>query len=156
MRQDEYRCPIERIAVAVVAAHSLVLGAVMLLAPGRLLRFAGWAVPDDLFFASQGGIFLLILGAAYTAALWHRSYVWLLVGSKLAACAFLYAWGLFRGAPFVVMLLGAEDACMGLLVWGTVILSNRVAAARRASAPQPAPAGDRELTGDQRSARPAR
>jgi hypothetical protein len=156
MRDNEYRCPVERIAIAVVAAHSLVLGTVMLLAPGRLLHFAGWPVPHELFFASQSGIFLLILGAAYAAAIWHRPYVWLLVGSKLAACAFLYAWGIFRGAPFVVMLLGAEDACMGLLVWGTVILSNRIAAGRQGSVARSVPAGDHAVTGEQRSAGPAK
>ncbi|MFQ6096230.1 MAG: hypothetical protein ACE5O2_00780 [Armatimonadota bacterium] len=131
MSHHTHRCLFERLAIAAVAAHSLILGALMLLTPGRLLRIVGWEPPDDLFFASQSGAFLLILGAAYLGALWHRPYVWILIGSKLGACVFLYAHGLFLGAPFSVMLLGAEDGCMGLLVWAAVMLSDRAAARAR-------------------------
>jgi len=109
---------LKRLSILIVGGHSLILGVAMLFAPIRFLTLAGWPYPpvQDPFFASQSGIFLLILGVAYLAALRHDVLVWLIVGSKLAAVLFLFGHGIFAGAPFQVMLLGAADACLGLLV----------------------------------------
>jgi len=92
---------LKRLSIIIVGMHSLVLGVGMLFAPIRFLSLAGWPYPpaDDPFFASQSGVFLIILGVAYLAAL-----------------------RLFAGAPFQVMLLGGVDACMGLLVISGVMV----------------------------------
>jgi hypothetical protein len=115
---------LKRLSIIIVGMHSLVLGVGMLFAPIRFLSLAGWPHPpaDDPLFASQSGIFLIILGVAYLAALRHDVFIWLIVGSKLAAVLFLFGHGLFAGAPFQVMLLGGVDACMGLLVVSGVMV----------------------------------
>jgi hypothetical protein len=130
---------LKRLSILVVGVHSIVLGVAMLFAPIRFLSLARWPYPPahDPFFASQSGIFLIILGVAYLAALRHGVLVWLIVGSKLAAVLFLFGHGLFGGAPFQVMLLGAADACLGLLVVAGVMAEQSARA--HASAQEEAP-----------------
>jgi hypothetical protein len=130
---------LKRLSILIVGGHSLVLGVAMLFAPITFLTLARWPYPPahDPFFASQSGIFLIILGAAYLAALRHDVFVWLIVGSKLAAVLFLFGHGLFAGAPFQVMLLGAADACLGLLVVAGIAAEQGIRA--RSSAQDGAP-----------------
>ncbi|MBI5155392.1 hypothetical protein HZA57_09160, partial [Candidatus Poribacteria bacterium] len=54
-----------RLTVALVAAHSIVLGTAMLLFPRWVLALSGWRYDGPVFFPSQSGIFLLILAGAY-------------------------------------------------------------------------------------------
>jgi len=114
------------LSIVIVAGHSIILGGALLIAPGRVLALTRWPLPADMFFASQSGVFLVILGFAYLAALWHEVFVWLIVGSKLAAVLFLFGHGILGGAPFQVMLLGAADACLGLLVVAGLIAKQEV------------------------------
>lgn len=116
--------------IIVVGAHSLILGVVMLFAPARALTLSGWPATGNLFFASQSGIFLIILGIAYLAALRHDVFVWLILGSKLAAVLFLFSHAIFGHAPSAVALAGAGDAGFALLLGAAVILERR---ARQAS-----------------------
>ncbi len=113
------------LSIVIVAGHSLLLGFGLLFAPRHVLALVRWPEVADLFFASQSGVFLIILGSAYLAALWHEVLIWLIVGSKLAAVLFLFGQGIFAGAPFQVMLIGAEDACLGLLVVAAVMVERR-------------------------------
>lgn len=116
---------LKRLSILLVASHSLTLGTAMLFAPGKVLVFLRWPQVADLFFVSQTGIFLVILGFAYLAALWHEVLVWMIVGSKLGAVLFLFGHGFFVQAPFQVILAGVGDACLGLLVVAAVIVESR-------------------------------
>ena len=114
----------KRLSIIVVAGHSLILGIALLFAPGEVLAFVQWPLVVDLFFVSQAGIFLTILGFAYLAALRHKVLVWLIVGSKLGAVLFLFGQSFFVEARFHLILAGIGDACLGLLVLVAVMVES--------------------------------
>ena len=116
---------LKRLSILLVASHSLILGTAMLFAPREVLALVRWPQVVDLFFASQAGILLVILGFGYLAALWHEALVWLIVGSKLGAVLFLFGQGFVGRAPFHVILAGVGDACLGLLIVAAVIVEAR-------------------------------
>ena len=107
-----------RLVVTLVAAHSILLGLAMMLFPAQAMRLIGWDPPADLFFASQSGLFLLILGAAYAAAARHRPFIALIVGSKAAAAVFLLASVAVFDVPGIIVALGLGDGALGgLVLW---------------------------------------
>ena len=107
---------LQRLTVSLVAAHSLVLGAALMLAPARVLALAGWPYDGPRFFPAQSGVLLLILGLGYLAGLRLRPFAWFLVVSKGIAAVFL-AVAFFAGhAPPLALLQAALDGLMGLAV----------------------------------------
>ena len=109
--------------VLAIATHSVVVGLCLLCFPMWTLKMVGWQYNGEVFWPSQAGLFLIILGSAYAAAIRYRPLVWLLIFSKFSAIAFLIAHVLFLDAPKLVALLGAGDGAMGftvgLLFWYT-------------------------------------
>ncbi len=99
--------------VLAVAAHSLALGAAFLFFPLRTLALVGWEYSGPVFWPSQAGLFLLILGAAYAGAVRVRAFVWLVIGSKAGAFIFLLASAVWGDAPAIVGLLACGDGLMG-------------------------------------------
>jgi len=112
------------VAVLVVAMHSIGLGLSLLFCPRWALQFAGWDYAGPMFWPSQAGLFLVILGAAYAWAIRLRPLVWLIIGSKASALLFLGASIAWLGAPRLAAFLGGADGLMGLAVallyWGLV------------------------------------
>jgi hypothetical protein len=110
--------------VLAVAAHSIGLGLSLLFFPAWALRLVGWHYTGPVFWPSQAGLFLVILGVAYACALRLRPLVWLIIGSKAGAVLFLGASIAWLQAPRLVALLGSADGLMGLAVallyWGVV------------------------------------
>lgn len=102
--------------VLAVASHSVFVGLVLLCFPMWMLKVVGWEYTGEVFWPSQAGLFLIILGSAYAGAIRYRPLVWLLIGSKFSAIIFLMAHVLFLDAPKLVGLLGAGDGAMGLVV----------------------------------------
>lgn len=102
--------------VLAVAVHSVLLGLCLLCFPMWMLKTVGWEYSGEVFWPSQAGLFLIILGSAYAGAVRYRPLVWLLIFSKFSAIAFLIAHVLFLDAPKLVALLGAADGTMGLIV----------------------------------------
>lgn len=115
---------LERGVIALVAAHSLCLGFVMLLFPNWALAQAGMPAEARSFFPSQSGLFLIILGGAYLMAVWRRPFAWLLVASKASAVLFLLTHYLLDGAT-VLIPAALFDGCMGIAVATVVIRSAR-------------------------------
>jgi hypothetical protein len=99
-----------------VATHSIILGLTLLFDPRWALDFVGWEYTGQLFWPSQAGLFLIILGVAYAMALRLRPLVWLVIGSKACAVAFLLASTTWLQAPPISALLGLVDGLMGLAV----------------------------------------
>lgn len=104
------------VVVLSVAAHSVVLGICYLVFPVQTLRLAGWEYSGQVFWPSQAGLFLLILGLAYGAAVRVRPLVWLVIGSKASAFVFLVASAVWLDAPPLAAVLGYGDGLMGLAV----------------------------------------
>jgi hypothetical protein len=104
------------LVLVAVAAHSIGLGVAFLFFPRRILGLVGWEYTGPVFWPSQAGLFLLILGAAYILAIRLRPLVWLVIGSKVSAFIFLLVSALWVDAPPIVALLGCGDGLMGLAV----------------------------------------
>ena len=102
--------------LAAVAAHSIVLGVVMLASPFWMLSNFGWEVSDSRFFPAQSGLFLLILGIVYAVAIRDRSLVWIVILSKAFAVAFLVGEALGGSCPPVVYVTAVIDGSMGAAV----------------------------------------
>lgn len=84
----------------------------MLAVPRFVLATFGFPDSGDVFFPSQSGIFLLILGFCYLYAAAEPSYVWTIVLSKTMAVIFLFAHAAFLEAPPITWLALAGDASM--------------------------------------------
>ncbi|HJN16741.1 MAG TPA: hypothetical protein QGH10_14650 [Armatimonadota bacterium] len=108
------RSTLANLAVLAIAAHSIALGISMLSFPMWTLGVVGWDYSGEIFWPSQSGLFLIILGTAYAFAVRHRRMVWLIVGSKATAIVFLLAHVIWLDAPKLVILLGSFDGFMGL------------------------------------------
>lgn len=116
---------LEQIAIRATALHSVVLGFGMLFIPVQLMGLVGWRYEGPLFYPTQSGIFLLILGGAYAAGLWYRPFVWLLVASKAAAVSFLVVSVVVRTGPPIILLLALVDGSMGLGVAALAVWHDR-------------------------------
>ena len=98
--------------ILLVGIHSCVLGLAMLLAPRLILATFGFAPSASIFFPSQSGIFLLILGVCYLRALVVPSFVWTILVSKALAVLFLLVHVAFLDAPPIIWAAAAGDAAM--------------------------------------------
>lgn len=108
--------PREKLIVALIALHSLVLGTVLLLFPAAVLGFFGWSYDCATFFPAQSGLFLLLLGGAYAAGIFHRPFLWFLVATKAAAVVFLVVEVILGNSPQITILQAFADGCMGGVV----------------------------------------
>lgn len=116
---------VRRLLVALISLHSVVVGAVMLVAPQRMLRTFGWADTCPTFFVEQSGIFMVVLGGAYAVGLWRRRWAWLIVASKGAAVVFLTSEYLLRSMPELLLPVAALDGLMGAAMAATLLWENR-------------------------------
>ncbi|MCM2257203.1 MAG: hypothetical protein NDJ94_16270 [Vicinamibacteria bacterium] len=105
-----------QIVILLVGLHSCALGVGMLTMPRLLLAILGFPESPSVFFPSQSGIFLIICGVFYLAALREPSYVWTIVVSKALAVLFLAGHLVFGGAPPLLWLALAGDFTMGAVV----------------------------------------
>lgn len=103
-------------AILLVGLHSCALGVAMLTIPRLLLVILGFPEHASIFFPSQSGIFLVICGVFYLAALREPAYAWTIVVSKALAVLFLAGHLVFGGAPPLLWLALLGDATMGAVV----------------------------------------
>ena len=109
---------LEIITVLLVAGHSMILGATMLFWPAGTLDLFGWDYQGPMFFPAQSGVFLILLGGVFLAAIRHRKLTWFIMASKGAAVVFL-VWQHFllgTAAPTAILLAAAGDGIMGTTV----------------------------------------
>jgi hypothetical protein len=118
----------EAMAVALVAAHSLGIGLVLLFATDWGVRLGGFGAVTPLFFARQAGAFHLVVAAGYTLEYLDHRGVSFLLATKAIAVAFLCVVTVASDVPWPVPLSAAGDATMGV---GVALLHR---AARRAQA----------------------
>ncbi|OGG45202.1 MAG: hypothetical protein A3F84_07485 [Candidatus Handelsmanbacteria bacterium RIFCSPLOWO2_12_FULL_64_10] len=84
----------------------------MLFAPHFMVRVFGFSQTASIFFPSQGGIFLLILGVCYLLALREPALVKVILISKAFAVVFLFAHAAFLSAPPSIWAAAAGDTAM--------------------------------------------
>lgn len=105
---------VERWVVNLIALHSLVVGAALLLVPGWTVRFGGWERAEPLFFLWQAGVFHVIVAAGYLLEYRRHGTVTFLVMTKSTATVFLFGAALLSHQPWVVWFSGLGDGAMGL------------------------------------------
>ncbi|MBM3851918.1 MAG: hypothetical protein FJ399_02040 [Verrucomicrobia bacterium] len=101
-----------RLLIALIGLHSLALGILMLAVPRFMLGLLGFAGDIPLFFPSQSGIFLLVLGICYLLALRERGFVKVILISKAGAVLFLVTHAALLHAPPIIWAAAAGDAAM--------------------------------------------
>ncbi|MFA6955536.1 MAG: hypothetical protein WC538_06650 [Thermoanaerobaculia bacterium] len=117
-----------RLLILLVGVHSCVLGVGMLVSPRLMLRLLGFPGAVPLFFPSQSGIFMLILGILYLGALVEPAYVWTIIVSKALAVVFLLVHVALLSAPPIIWAAGAGDAAM--LIASSLMLARHKRLAR--------------------------
>jgi len=98
--------------ILLIAAHSLILGCLMLFIPNLMLLACGFEQQTPPFFPAQTGLFLMILGACYLASLRMPQLILVILISKAAALAFLVTFGLLLGGPLSIWLAAVGDGAM--------------------------------------------
>jgi hypothetical protein len=119
-----------RLLVWLIAAHSFVIGLVLLFASGWGLRLGGWTELPPTFFPMQGGAFHLVVAFGYVLEYERHRTVSLLLFAKLVGTVFLVTVWLASGRtlPWAVPMSAVGDGAMGvavLWVWGKVARGGR-------------------------------
>jgi hypothetical protein len=114
-----------RIAVGVIALHSVVLGAAMLFCPVWTLEMFGWKYNGPTFFPSQSGVLLLLLGISYMGGIYHLPFAFFLVLSKASAVAFLVTQYFTNEEEGLILESATIDAIMGLVVGIALVMEYR-------------------------------
>ena len=115
LRKHSWKTILDLVLLA-VAGHSIAVGISLLFIPLWVLNLVRWEYAGQMFWPSQAGLFLIILGVTYAWAIRLRPLLWLIIGSKFSAVVFLLLSVPFLEAPRLVALLGCGDGAMGLAV----------------------------------------
>ncbi len=103
------------------AIHSIGVGIGLIIRPSNLLQVFGFAECSEQFFPTQGGVFYIVMAAAYILAainpVKHRSLVIFTIIVKTMATAFLLIYFLFIEHIILVLLSGLGDGLIGLIVY---------------------------------------
>ena len=115
---------LETILVLLIGLHSLILGFAMAFQPTRTLDLFGWDYQGPMFFPTQTGVFLALLGILFVIFIWYRRLIWFIIVIKSAAMVFLLFQNYILGpaAPVTILLAAVFDGLMGLSVAGILIL----------------------------------
>ena len=108
------------ILLYLIALHSLIVGAVLVVIPFDTLEYFGYHNYHGTFFKVQGGVFHLVMSLVYFLAARdlsrNRILIHLTIISKFIATVFLFSYYLFIDRIWMVAASGAGDLLMGILV----------------------------------------
>jgi len=119
--------PAERLAgfLWLVAAHSFVVGILLVAQPPVLMALMGFGVIEQPFFPCQGGVFHVIMAIAYVYGAFdvrkNRNMIIYAIIVKMAATGFLFSYFYFMERLMVVFLSGVVDLGMGVAIWGLFV-----------------------------------
>lgn len=100
-----------------VAAHSVGVGLVLLVAGDWGTALGGWGTVTPAFFVRQFGVFHFAIAAAYLIEYVRYRGVSILLTAKLIAVGSLSATLFIDGGPWAVGAAALGDGLMGLVVW---------------------------------------
>ncbi len=103
--------------VLLISAHSLAVGAMLMVVPHWAVRFAGWDGVEPVFFARQAGIFHVVLVSGYLIEYFRYRGILLLLTAKSLALVFLVGLSLLEPTAWAVPFSGVVDGVMGAAVW---------------------------------------
>ncbi|HIE26524.1 TPA: hypothetical protein EYP66_04490 [Candidatus Poribacteria bacterium] len=111
---------ISQLVIAIVALHSITLGALNWLFTDQWMMALRMSIPDITFWPRQSGAFLISLGLGYGLGAFVPRYLrastLIILFSKSVAVVFLFSEYLFRGASLSVLLAGLGDLSMLIVV----------------------------------------
>ena len=102
-----------------IAIHSICFGLSLIILPCNILQYFGFDISQK-FFATQGGVFHLIISFAYIRAASKlddsEDLITLAVITKFAATIFLISYYFFGTGILLILLSGFGDFLMGLAI----------------------------------------
>jgi hypothetical protein len=108
-----------------VAAHSFVVGILLVAQPPVLMALMGFGVIKQPFFPCQGGVFHVIMAIVYVYGALdvrkNRNMIIYAIIVKMAAAGFLFSYFYFMERLMVVFLSGVVDLGMGVIIWGLLV-----------------------------------
>ncbi|MDO9263229.1 MAG: hypothetical protein Q7U02_04625 [Desulfosalsimonadaceae bacterium] len=104
-----------------VAAHSFIVGILLVIQPAALIKLMGFRDIHEPFFPCQGGVFHVIMAIAYIYGAMdirkNKNLIIYAIIVKMAAAGFLFSYYYFMERLIIVFLSGAADFLMGLAIW---------------------------------------
>jgi hypothetical protein len=114
-----------RWVLILIALHSIGFGICLILFPCSVLQYFGFEISQK-FFATQGGVFHLIISYAYLRAAFKPEHseemVSLACLAKFAATLFLISYYFFGTPILMVLISGFLDFLMGLAILYTYLV----------------------------------
>jgi len=119
------------LSVSFVAAHSIVLGIILIAAPTWLLAIFGWSIECHKFFLQQAGVFHILLGSFYAIEFFAYHHIRMLLTAKVSAVLFLTAHCIWSVPQPGVLLSNCADAGMAIIAVVLWLRSNHSRTARQ-------------------------
>jgi len=119
-----FRSPEKRLSsfLWLVAAHSFVVGILLVIHPAPLIKLMGFRDIHEPFFPCQGGVFHVIMSIAYIYGAIdtrkNKNMIIYAVIVKMAAAGFLFSYYYFMERLMIILLSGLVDFLMGVAIWG--------------------------------------
>jgi len=108
-----------------VGIHSIGFGLALIILPCSVMEFFGFTISQK-FFATQGGVFHIIISYAYIRAARNpennRELIYLSMFTKFMATLFLFSYYYFGDQILIVFLSAFMDLLMGLAILVTYML----------------------------------
>jgi len=118
MNQMNYRKILQWV-LSLIACHSIGFGLALIVLPIKIIELFGFQLYEK-FFAVQGGVFHLIISAAYIMAAMKPEdsgrLIFLSCFTKFSATIFLFGYFFFEKQIFMVLVAGTGDLLMGLAI----------------------------------------
>jgi hypothetical protein len=104
----------EHVLIILISLHSFIVGLMLLFTADWVVRFAGWAGADPVFFIWQAGAFHFVLATGYLVEYSRSQTISLLLIAKTIAFVFLIGGSLLAETPWSVWFSGFADGAMAL------------------------------------------
>lgn len=105
----------------VVAAHSIIVGIILIVQTPVLIKMIGFKAIHEPFFPCQGGVFHLVIAIAYIygAVDTHKNRNMIIYGVivKITATLFLFSYYYVFERLWIIFLSGMMDFFMGAVTW---------------------------------------
>jgi len=105
-----------------VAAHSIIVGIILIVHTPVLIKMIGFKAIHEPFFPCQGGVFHLVMAIAYIYGAMdihkNRNMIIYAVIVKMTATLFLFSYYYFFERLWIIFLSGMMDFFMGAVTWG--------------------------------------
>ena len=109
-----------------IALHSFIVGIGLITMPSNIIEYLGFTSGGDRFFQEQGGMFHIIMAAAYTLPAIKinkfESLILFAIVVKISATIFLFVYYFFASRILIVLLSGITDFLMAVVILLVYIL----------------------------------